>query len=63
MYLRGCERSVAKDNEGVKFGKMALCRLMNFDDIVEEGFRDLDNPNVVDSEEEQLDEDGIYVNR
>ena len=42
---------------------MATRRFLNFNDVVEEVFCDLDDPNLVDSEEEQLDEDFIYVNR
>ena len=42
---------------------MATRRFLNFNDVVEEVFYDLDDSNLVDSEEEQLDEDFIYVNR
>ena len=42
---------------------MATHRLVNFDDVVEDVLCDLDDLNLVNSEEKQLDEDFIYVNR
>ena len=42
---------------------MATRRLVNFDDVVEDVLCDLDDLNLVNSEEKQLDEDFIYVNR